>query len=139
MIRSAVRQSYDLLWEINKFRRINGLNDLALNPNLSNSAQWMARDLSLMGRVSHIDSKGGNAANRAQRFGYDTFWTIRENIAAGITEPREVLDAWKKSKGHRENLLARGVSQVGVGYAYDVRSPHHYYWVIAVSDGSTMR
>lgn len=134
--RFTVRQTYDLLWEVNKFRRINGLPDLRLSPRLNHSAQWMARDLSLRGLVTHVDSKGGNAATRAQRFGYENFWTIRENVAGGHSTPARVVEAWKQSEGHRKNMLARGVTEVGIGYAYDTRSHHQFYWVLNMSDAT---
>ena len=43
-----------------------------------------------------------------------------ENIAMGQSNPEEVVAAWMKSKGHRENILNNKFNMMGVGvYQYD--------------------
>lgn len=43
-----------------------------------------------------------------------------ENIAMGQSSPEEVVAAWMKSKGHRENILNNKFNMMGVGvYQYD--------------------
>ena len=41
--------------------------------------------------------------------------TAGENIAQGQRTPGEVMDAWMKSPGHRENILKAEYDSIGVG------------------------
>jgi hypothetical protein len=43
---------------------------------------------------------------------------VGENIGWGqgaLTTPRSIVDAWMASPGHRENLLSRDYTEVGLG------------------------
>lgn len=39
-----------------------------------------------------------------------------ENIAKGQTTPKDVMDCWMNSDGHRKNILSKDYTSVGVGY-----------------------
>jgi hypothetical protein len=49
-----------------------------------------------------------------------------ENIAAGQTSPKEVMNSWMNSAGHRANILASYYNAVGIG-CYKVGN--WYCWV----------
>lgn len=42
-----------------------------------------------------------------------------ENIAAGNSSAEGVMTAWMNSPGHRTNILATNVNEIGVGYYFD--------------------
>jgi uncharacterized protein YkwD len=49
-------------------------------------------------------------------------YSIGENIAWGTGHygtPRETMDGWLKSPGHRENILTAGFREIGIGYLAD--------------------
>jgi uncharacterized protein YkwD len=45
-----------------------------------------------------------------------TYKTWGENIAAGQATPKEVVDAWMASPGHKANILREEFTHMGVGY-----------------------
>jgi uncharacterized protein YkwD len=51
-----------------------------------------------------------------QNFGLQ-FTAAGENIAYGQRTPAEVMRDWMNSPGHRNNILSRSFSQIGVGLA----------------------
>ncbi len=50
--------------------------------------------------------------------GYTGYTYAAENIAAGYTTPAAVVQGWMTSPGHRENILALDVWELGVGHYY---------------------
>lgn len=49
-------------------------------------------------------------------------YRLGENIAWGtgsLGTPREIMSAWLHSPGHRENILAPGFAELGIGYLAD--------------------
>jgi uncharacterized protein YkwD len=55
-------------------------------------------------------------------------WAYGENIAYGESSsgtPREIVDAWMNSPGHRANILSKQFRDVGAGYAR--RGDRGYY------------
>jgi uncharacterized protein YkwD len=106
----------DVLLETNALRIENKLNELALNPVLSQVAQELAEDLARRKVLSHTDSKGRNLRKRIEDAGYD--WrSIAENVGSGFQTPAEFVKAWSKSKGHLKNLLDPDAKEIGVGMA----------------------
>ena len=48
-----------------------------------------------------------------------------ENIAMGQRTPKEVMNAWMNSKGHRENILNTSFDTIGVG-CYEENGTYHW-------------
>jgi uncharacterized protein YkwD len=55
---------------------------------------------------SHVQA---NSRMHHSRMGYG------ENVAYGQDTPREVMNAWMNSRGHRQNILNPSYSSIGVG------------------------
>ncbi len=49
----------------------------------------------------------------------------------GQTTPKQVMESWMNSKGHRENILNKNFKKMGVGCYY---SDGRYYWVQLFTD-----
>lgn len=63
---------------------------------------------------SHNSDKYGNLADRLKR--HDVFYeTAGENIAFQYTDSVAVVSGWLNSKGHRETLLNKDFTHIGVG------------------------
>lgn len=58
---------------------------------------------------------------------YGSYASLRENIAAGQSTPQEVMNAWMNSPGHRNNILASDVWEIGVGY-FEGSGNYYRYW-----------
>lgn len=51
-----------------------------------------------------------------------------ENIAAGQNTPESVVEAWKNSQSHRDNMLSDKYTYMGVGMYYSADTQYGYYW-----------
>lgn len=127
----------DLQKHVNKFRKQYGLPKLKINILLSRAAQLHADDMAIRDYVEHINLSGKGPGYRAQRQGY-RYQVLLENLAAGQTSPKEVVEAWKKSKdGHREAMLNSKVTEVGFGYRFlptdGGRVNSYHYWAMSMA------
>lgn len=112
----AARLAEATLAAINAERSQRGMAALDPDPRLTAAAQAHACDSAAQNRMSHRGSDGGSVATRARREGY-AYRIISENVAAGFRNPGSVVEAWMASGGHRRNILARSVRDVGIGLA----------------------
>lgn len=101
---------------------------LALNTKLTTASDKFALDLATYNYFSHTGRDGSAPWDRMTREGY--IWRAAgENIAAGYTTARSVVDGWLSSPGHCANIMNPAFKEVGVGYAYSAASTYKYYWV----------
>ena len=70
------------------------------------------------GIFSHTGSDGSNFVTREVRAGYPKNGAAAENIAWGYRTPKDVVNGWMNSSGHRKNILNCANTAVGVGVAY---------------------
>ena len=66
------------------------------------------------GYFAHNSQDGRTPAQRITAAGY-SFTSWRENIAWGYADWNAALTGWMGSAGHRANLLATTLSEVGLG------------------------
>jgi uncharacterized YkwD family protein len=99
----------------NAQRRQNGLPDLKADTQLSGVAQKKSEDMKQKNYFSHTSPTYGSPFDMMRDFGV-TYKTAGENIAQGQQTPEQVVDAWMKSQGHRENILSPKYTHIGVGY-----------------------
>lgn len=100
---------------INTFRRANGLRALRVDPALSSAARAHSRDMLSRGYFDH-DGPGSPFTGRLAR--YTPATCIAENIAWGsgpYGTGTGIVEAWKKSPGHRKVMLLPWTRTVGVG------------------------
>ena len=109
-----------LLTLINGVRADNGLPALTLDARLSAAAQKHSEDMACKNYRDHIGSDGSDWARRVEAAGYKYSY-VSENIYAG--DPAFGGDAagafawWMDSQVHRDNILSRKVTQIGIGFA----------------------
>ena len=91
-----------------------GLPPLKENLKLDNSAYLKVEDMFKYQYFGHTSPSGVEIGDLAGKSGYD-FITIGENLALGNFENDEALvQAWMDSSGHRENILNKKYSDIGV-------------------------
>lgn len=98
---------------MNSVRASNGVPPLRVGRALTRAARAHSVDMARRGYFDH-----GAFVRRLRSFGVRAPY-IGENLAAG-TQPltaAEIVQMWVASPPHRENLLDRGFSHVGVGMA----------------------
>lgn len=112
--------------ETNRARSENGLRPLALSAELSAAAQAHAEDMLARGYFAHESPEGESTQERVARLAPRAIvLSVRENILR--TEGHEddtpqvravdFIDGWMDSTGHRRNLLADDIAEVGFGVA----------------------
>ena len=75
------------------------------------------------GFFDHESPDGGTLVDRLTGAGYlggDDAWVVGENIGWGqgtLATARSMVSAWMDSPGHRDNLLSRDYTEVGLGLA----------------------
>lgn len=123
----AVRAA--MLEQVNAERVEHGRGRVKRNGRLDLAAQRHAEDMLARGFFDHGSPEGKRPRDRAREAGY-TPALVAENIAAGQTTVKEVVDGWMSSPGHRRNLLERGVDDLGVGLAIGKgRNGEQVIWV----------
>jgi Ca2+-binding RTX toxin-like protein len=124
----------------NQFRAKNNLPGLKLNTELQASAQSHSKNMAQQDFFSHTGKDGSQAWDRAKRVGYEAN-AMGENIAAGQTTPKTVVDGWINSPGHRANLLNASYTELGVGYFLlkndTGKINYKHYWTQVFGSGDT--
>ena len=115
----------------NKERAKYGLQPVKLNLVLNEVALRHSEDMAMQDYFDHIGLDGSEPWDRMTRGGYQ-YSVAAENIAAGFLTPETVVAAWMQSPGHRANILAPDVEEIGVGYYYlgsdRGRVNYKHYW-----------
>ncbi len=83
---------------------------------LAKVAAAHSQDMADHSYFSHTSRTGESPFTRMKRAGY-SYDSAGENIAAGFRTPASVVKAWLKSAGHCKNIMRRGYTELGVGYA----------------------
>jgi uncharacterized protein YkwD len=106
---------------LNVERADDGLAPLRRNGALDRASTAFSARMVAERFFAHVAPDGVTLAERLQAAGYlagATDWFVGENIAWGqsqLSTPRSIVDAWMKSTGHRENILNREFTEIGVG------------------------
>ncbi|MBI2765802.1 MAG: CAP domain-containing protein [Chloroflexi bacterium] len=118
-----------LVARINEYRAQQGLRPLAVSEELTQSAAWMAADLSARSAFDHVDSAGRDPGDRGADCGYP--FGVGEVLAAGTfaASAGAAFQMWRDSSPHNANLLNPAYAEVGVARAYGARSTYGWYWV----------
>ena len=112
--RSDAREA--ILCITNAERNVRGLPSVRSDMRLMIAAQRHTSDMVRRHYFDHTSPSGTDPGTRITAAGY--LWTsYGENIAAGYDTPRSVMEGWMASEGHCHNILAPGVTELGVGVA----------------------
>jgi uncharacterized protein YkwD len=104
---------------VNGFREEQRLIPLARRADLDAVARAHSADMAARRYLSHRSPEGADWVDRLRAAGVDGFAMAGENV--GLTSRpgpnREILEGWKASPVHRENLVARFYNATGIGIA----------------------
>lgn len=105
-------------WEVlkltNKRRLENGLEPLSTFSKLQSASQLRSKEIK--DYFSHTRPNGESCFSVLQGKGIKYF-SAGENIAAGQSSPKSVMESWWNSSGHKANILTEYYSHLGAGYA----------------------
>lgn len=107
----------------NAARKQHGLGEVAPDPGLAAAARGYARFLATSTEFSHT-ADGREPSDRAKAAGYQPCF-VSENLSSNLDTrgfetrqlAREAVQGWLNSPGHRRNLLAEDVINIGVAVA----------------------
>jgi uncharacterized protein YkwD len=107
---------------VNQERGKAGCGPLTADSRLATAARLHSEDMAARNFFDHTNPDGVTFDQRITKAGYR--WSgAAENIAKGQTTPASVMDSWMHSPGHRANILNCGFKNIGIGLAYQGRSP----------------
>src|SRR3954449_8565974 len=99
---------------VNAERNARGLPSVHSDMRLMIAAQRHTADMVRRNFFDHVAPGGSDPGHRITAAGY-AWMTYGENIAAGYTTPRSVMEGWMASAGHCENILNPAFTELGVG------------------------
>lgn len=126
------RAVVDVLALTNAYREAKALKTLKSNKFLNAAAKDHARWMAANDTLSHEGKNGSRAIDRAEQQGYHDIRLIGENIADGQGTAMMVMNSWKKSPPHNENLLNPDVHDAGIACAPNANG--RPYWVIIMAE-----
>lgn len=89
---------------------------LEISPKLQKAAQLKATDMAKRGYFSHYTPEGNPPWYWLEQVEYD-YRSAGENLAVNFTESADVDKAWMNSPKHRENILNKKYTEVGIATA----------------------
>ena len=98
---------------VNAERAKEGLAPLTIDKKVQAAAQ--VRAVEIKTSFSHTRPNGSSFATALKEQGV-TYRRSGENIAWGQRTPKEVVNAWMNSSGHRANIMNKNFTKIGVGY-----------------------
>ena len=102
---------------LNQDREANGRTALILDPVLCSIARIKSCDMKQNKYFSHYSPTYGSASDMLRSFGY-SFQSVGENIAHHATVEKAQA-AFMTSTGHRNNILGKNWTRVGIGICED--------------------
>lgn len=112
---SEKTQAEAILNLVNAERKKAGVPALTLSDKLTQIAYTKAKDMADKNYFSHTSPTYGSPFDMLKQFGV-SYSYAGENIAAGQKSAEEVMNSWMNSSGHRQNILNKNYTQLGVGF-----------------------
>ena len=115
---------------VNRERTTRGLKRLRASSKLDKAATAHSRDMVRRGYFDHVSPGGGTMQDRLKQAGWfrgARSYAFAENIAWGggeLGSPKNIVESWMKSTGHRHNILRRQYTELGVGIALGTPEEH---------------
>jgi uncharacterized protein YkwD len=114
---------------LSDYRRNNGLPAVTVDPALMTIAEQQARSMVTRDRVS----AGGSLTTRLRKAGYRSK-TAAENVSAGYYTLAEAFSGWRDSPPHRQNMLLKGATRIGIAAIYSPNSKYKVFWSLILAE-----
>jgi uncharacterized protein YkwD len=112
---------------INQFRASNGLPPVIVDANLIDAARYQAVAMASANVLSH--EIGGDFTSRMNSAGF-VYANAAENVGAGHSSVEDAINAWIRSPHHRENMLMKDATRIGMVRADAPNSRYRNYWAL---------
>ncbi len=120
---NVVRIRRATLCLLNRQRRRHHRRPLRTNLSLQSVAQRYSQEMVSDHFFDHVSPSGATFIQRIQQTRYlarAASWSLGENLAWGsghYATPRETMDSWMHSPGHKHNILEPRYREIGIGVA----------------------
>jgi uncharacterized protein YkwD len=115
---------------ISGYRQNNGLSGVAVDPVLTQAAEAQSEAMAKRNKLDH--NVAGDLAQRVKRSGYDASIAV-ENVSAGYHTLAEAFSGWRDSPPHRENMLRKGVTKIGIAAVYAPNTKYKVFWTLILA------
>lgn len=118
---------------INQFRASNGLPPVIVDAALIDAARYQAVAMASANVLSH--EIGGDFTYRMNSAGF-VYANAAENVGAGHTSVADAINAWIRSPHHRENMLMKDATRIGMVRADAPNSRYRNYWALDLASAA---
>ena len=130
----------DEAWEVlrltNNEREKQNLPLLTLAQGLTKAAQIRSGEIAELGGESALTNHNRPDGTPYYTVLDDKYFKYGENLDAGATAAKWVMDDWIKSESHYDNIVRSDYKKLGVGYYYYDKDPsdQRFYWAQMFAD-----
>ncbi|MES2751259.1 MAG: CAP domain-containing protein [Pseudomonadota bacterium] len=119
---------------ISGYRQNNGLGGLQVDPLLMKAAETQSQAMASRNKLDH--NVAGALDKRIKASGFDATKAV-ENVSAGYHTLAEAFSGWRDSPPHKANMLASGVTKMGIAATYAPNTKYKVFWtlILAAPDG----
>ena len=120
---------------ISDYRTARGLPAVSVDPTLTRLAQDQANAMAKADKLDHTVN-GRDFISRIKASGYDPKGAV-ENVGAGYHTLAEAFSGWRDSPSHNKNMLAPGMTRMGIATAYSAKSKYKVFWALILAEPDT--
>ena len=119
---------------ISGYRRNNGLDAVTVDPQLTAAAEAQSLAMAQQNKLDH--KAGGTLVKRIKAAGFEPALAV-ENISAGYHTLAEAFSGWRDSPPHRDNMLKKGVTRMGIAATYAPGTKYKVFWTLILAAPDT--
>ena len=118
---------------ISGYRQNNGLGAVTIDPQLMQAAEAQSQAMASRNKLDH--NVAAPFDKRIKASGFASAKAV-ENVGAGYHTLAEAFSGWRDSPPHKANMLATGVTKMGIAAAYAPNSKYKVFWTMILAEPS---
>ncbi|PIT91628.1 hypothetical protein COU12_02075 [Candidatus Jorgensenbacteria bacterium CG10_big_fil_rev_8_21_14_0_10_54_38] len=126
-----------LIDKTNSSRQGESLSLLVENPLLDAAAKMKAEDMAGKGYFAHTSPEGIEPWHWFRMVGYD-YRYAGENLAVNFVDSEDVVKAWLNSPAHRQNIMNRHFTEIGIGTATGMYEGREVVFIVQIFGTPTL-
>lgn len=115
---------------ISGYRQNNGLGAVQIDPLLTKAAEAQSQAMARRNKLDH--NVAGPLDKRIKASGFDATKAV-ENVSAGYHTLAEAFSGWRDSPPHKANMLATGVTKMGIAASYAPNTKYKVFWTLILA------
>ena len=115
---------------ISGYRQNNGLGAVQVDPLLMKAAETQSQAMGARNKLDH--NVAGPLDKRIKASGFDSTKAV-ENVSAGYHTLAEAFSGWRDSPPHKANMLASGVTKMGIAATYVPNTKYKVFWTLILA------